>query len=362
MQLGAWILGSLVRRNECKVAIQRYGTTAWGTTTMTHSMPDISVVICAYSDERWHDLLAAIESVRGQSYPAREIIVVIDHNEPLLERLQAHTDGLKVVPNRRIRGLSGARNSGVAIAQGEVIAFLDDDAIASRDWLHWLAASYGENVLGAGGPVEPLWLSGRPAWFPEEFDWVVGCTFKGMPETTTRVGKLIGCNMSFRREVFAKVGGFRNGMGRIGTKPVAGEETEFSIRICQRWPDKSLIYEPRARVQHRVPLARAGWSYFRSRSYCEGVSKALVVQLVGTVDGLATERVYSTRTLPRGVLHGLADLTWRGDTAGLARAATIVAGLGIAMYGYAEAKVAERVRAFKNRIRGIAFSPEDFTI
>ena len=313
-------------------------------------------MICAYSNDRWHDLLAAVESVRSQTNPARELIVVVDHNEPLLERLRAHASDVVAVPNRRTRGLSGARNSGVAVSQSEVIAFLDDDAIAAPDWLQWIAASYDEKVLGVGGPVEPLWLGGRPNWFPEEFDWVVGCTFRGMPETTTRVSKLIGCNMSFRREVFRHVGGFRSGIGRVGTKPVAGEETEFSIRVCQRWPDKALIYEPHARVQHRVPMSRAGWSYFRSRSYCEGLSKALVAQLVGPADALATERVYATRTLPQGVLRGLADLLVRRDPAGAARAATIVAGLGITTYGYLGAKAAEQVRAFKSRS---AFSPED---
>jgi glucosyl-dolichyl phosphate glucuronosyltransferase len=329
---------------------------------MTHTTPSISVVICAYSDKRWGDLVAAVESVRGQSLPAEEIIVVIDHNQPLMERLQAHIPGLKVVPNERTRGLSGARNTGVSIAQGEVIAFLDDDAIASQDWLYWLAASYDDNVLGAGGPVQPLWLAGRPSWFPEEFDWVVGCTFLGMPETTTKVTKLIGCNMSFRREVFAEVGGFRTNMGRVGTKPLAGEETEFSIRVCQRWPEKVLIYEPRANVLHRVPPARANWSYFCARSYGEGTSKALVAQIVGTADGLASERTYTTRTLPRGVVRGLADLPLHRDPSGVARAATIVAGLGITVYGYLEAKVAERLNGIKNRGRTAAFAPEDHAI
>jgi glycosyltransferase involved in cell wall biosynthesis len=333
---------------------------------VTPSTLDISVVICAYSDERRNDLAAAIESVRTQTSPAGEIIVVIDHNESLLESLKAEASSiatnLVVIPNTRTRGLSGARNSGVAAARGDVIAFLDDDAIADPDWLKHLAASYADDVLGVGGPVEPLWLGGRPDWFPEEFDWVVGCTFKGMPDTTTPVSKLIGCNMSFRREVFATVGGFRSGIGRVGTKPIAGEETEFSIRVCQRWPDKILIYEPLAKVKHRVPVARAGWSYFRSRSYCEGISKALVAGMVGTADGLASERSYATRTLPKGVLHGLADLVVRRDPSGVTRSAAIVAGLGITVYGYVEAKVAERVNAFKNRNHKGALSPEDHMI
>ena len=64
----------------------------------------------------------------------------------------------------------GARNSGVTVAQGAVIAFLDDDAIAETNWLEHLAACYTDpHVLGVGGKIEPLWLVTRPAWLPEEF-------------------------------------------------------------------------------------------------------------------------------------------------------------------------------------------------
>ena len=78
------------------------------------------------------------------------------------------------------RGISGARNSGIAAARGAIIAFLDDDAIAAPDWLEQLLAGYSSpNVLGVGGAIEPQWQGGRPRWFPPEFDWVVGCTYLG---------------------------------------------------------------------------------------------------------------------------------------------------------------------------------------
>ncbi len=163
------------------------------------------------------------------------------------------------------------------------------------------------NVIGVGGAIEPVWLEGRPAWFPEEFDWVVGCTYHGMPQTQTGVRNLIGCNMSFRREVFGLVGGFRDGIGRVGTRPVGCEETEICIRINHRWPNRKLLYDPQARVNHRVPPNRATWHYFRTRCFSEGLSKSLVTQYVGSKDGLASERTYTFHTLPRGVLRGAAD-------------------------------------------------------
>src|SRR5437763_462926 len=106
---------------------------------ITDAAPDVSVIICAYTEERWYDLVAAVESIQQQTTPPCEIIVVIDHNTPLLERVQMHLPGVCVIENGEVQGLSGARNSGIAVARGALIAFLDDDAVAEPDWLEWLS-------------------------------------------------------------------------------------------------------------------------------------------------------------------------------------------------------------------------------
>lgn len=121
------------------------------------------------------------------------------------------------VENIESRGLSGARNSGVAVATGAIVAFLDDDAVAEPDWLERLAAHYADpNVIGVGGSVKTDWLHGRPRCFPREFDWVVGCSYRGLPEATSRVRNPIGANMSFRAEVLHRTGGFTSGRDRQG--------------------------------------------------------------------------------------------------------------------------------------------------
>ena len=139
---------------------------------------DISVVICAYTEDRWDQVCAAIESVRAQSLPSHEIVVVVDYNPALYKRLAAAMDDVVLVENREGKGLSGARNTGSAMARGEIIAFLDDDAVAHPDWLKFFSEAY-ENpaVMGVGGLTVPNWQTARPAWMPEEFYWVVGSSY-----------------------------------------------------------------------------------------------------------------------------------------------------------------------------------------
>jgi GT2 family glycosyltransferase len=311
---------------------------------MTETALDVSVVICTYTEERWHDLVAAIESIQQQSIPPREIIVVVDNNTRLLERVQTHIPGIIVIENSEQKGLSGARNSGIAIARGSLIAFLDDDAIAEPDWLVRLSHCCTDpQVLGAGGVVEPLWASKRPAWFPQEFYWVVGCSYRGLSELPRAVRNPYGGCTCIRREVFEAVGGFRNGIGRIGAYPMGGEETELCIRAKRHWPEKLFLYEPQARIHHRIPFHRASWHYFRLRCFAEGLSKALVTWQVGTKDGLASECSYTLRILPNAVIHGMIDGFFGFDLAGFQRSGAIVAGLMITMAGYVIGAIAHLV-------------------
>lgn len=303
----------------------------------------VSVVVCAYTLDRWDDLVAAVTSLQRQSRPPAEIIVVSDHNPHLFERAMAAWPHLTVLENEERQGLSGARNTGVRATKGDIIAFVDDDAAAEPDWLERLATAYDDSdVLGVGGAILPRWETRRPAWFPEEFDWVVGCTYKGMPTTRSRQRNLIGANMSFRRELFDVVGNFQTDMGRIGTRPLGCEETELCIRATQTLAGMHYVYEPLARVHHRVPASRGTWRYFVSRCYSEGLSKAQVSSRVGSDAGLASERTYATRTLPAGVLKGLGDAVLRGRPAGLGRAAAIVLGLAITAAGYGRGLAAKR--------------------
>ncbi|HET8955190.1 MAG TPA: glycosyltransferase [Solirubrobacterales bacterium] len=296
--------------------------------------PTISVVICAYTLDRLDVMGEAIASLRAQTLAPHEVILVVDHAPELLEEARRRWPELKIVANREQQGLSGARNTGVAEADGEVVAFLDDDAMAAPEWLAHLADAYADPaVLGAGGAVHPRWLEQRPGWFPPEFDWVVGCTHSGMPQRAEPVRNLVGANMSFRRAPLVEVGGFSHDLGRVGTLPVGCEETDLSIRVHQRWPESEIRYDPAAEVEHVVPGTRGELRYFLDRCRAEGRSKAVLAGMVGSEDGLSSERSYVRRTLPAGVLRGLRDAA-RGDAGGFSRVAMIFLGLAATSVDY----------------------------
>jgi len=262
----------------------------------------------------------------------------------LLARVERELAGVVAVAADGPRGLSGARNAGVRVARGEVVAFLDDDAIAEPGWLRSLLEPYADpRVAGVGGMIEPLWPGRRPPAMPVEFDWVVGCTYRGVPSTRQPVRNMIGANMSIRHSVLDAIGGFRSDVGRVGTRPAGCEETELCIRARRALPDSRFVFEPRARVRHRVTPERASARYFRARCWSEGLSKAVVARHAGSEDALSTERRYVTTILPSGIARGVRDAVTHRDMAGLVRAAAIVAGVAITTAGYAAGTLQARL-------------------
>ena len=300
----------------------------------------VSVVVCAFTEDRWGDLTDALAALQSQSRRPDEVVLVIDHNDVLrLRSEQAWGSRVAVVANDRGRGLSGARNTGVEAASGSIIAFLDDDAVPEPDWLERLVAPFAEpEVVAVGGAALPRWSSERPRWWPHEFDWIVGCSYRGLPEHGGDVRNVIGAAMAFRAEVFAEGERFSAAVGRVGTAPTGCEETELCIRVRRRRPEARIVFEPTARVLHRVTPARERVSYFARRCLAEGHSKAAVSELVGAHDGLSSERTYVTRTLPSGVARGVGAAVRERDAAGLARAGMIALGLTVTTAGYAHGR------------------------
>lgn len=240
-----------------------------------------SVVISTYAESRLAYALNAIDSVRRQNYRDHEVVLVVDHEGALVEEARRRaTLPTRLVVNPR-PGMANARNFGLAQARGDVVVFLDDDAIAEPDWLARLLTHYRDDrVIGVGGRSVPEWEGEPPRWLPEELYWVLGCTYRGHPSEGGDVRNLLGNNMSFRTSTLRALGGFTLGRARYWqiTSGTA-EETELCLRIRDVVPQARIIYEPHAMVRHLVPASRLRLGYLWQRALGEGVAKARLRRL-----------------------------------------------------------------------------------
>jgi glycosyltransferase involved in cell wall biosynthesis len=253
----------------------------------------VSVIVSTYTKERSRLLFRCLKSLNDQEERPNEIILVLDPDEELISYYKSRiSSDIKIAISTKT-GLSNARNAGLKIANGEIVAFIDDDTIAEKDWLIRLLSDYNDpRVQSVGGSSIPLWEEQKPSWFPEELEWVVGCSYKGRPESKSYVRNLIGCNMSFRKSIFQKIGYFEDTLGRVGNKLAASEETEFCLRILSEIPDSKIVYDPMAKIYHVVPENRAKVTYVIKRSYNEGIAIAVLSRKMGRVRAQSDERTY----------------------------------------------------------------------
>ncbi len=293
---------------------------------------DASVITASYSLARWELTIGAVESVLRQSVLPREIILPVDHNRQLFERLREHWSAtptpvpVRVVESRYAGHLGAAVTTAAQLAASRYLVFLDDDAAAEPAWLERMLAALEEpGVVGVGGAPIPRYAAPRPAWFPHEFDWVFGCAYEGLPTKRAPILHMIGTTMAVRRADFMAIGGIHlNDHG----------DMELSHRLLNQSPHARLLYAPEARVSHFVHPERLTWGYFCRRCFSVNRSKVSAMRELGPAAHLAAERSFAARILTRGVLQDLASVV-RGDPAGLQRAAAIVAGVGLAAAGYA---------------------------
>ncbi len=294
------------------------------------AQPSVSVVICAYTLDRWALLDQAVTSVQRQRRRPDEVIVCIDHNDELLARARERWEDaavpvpVQVVANRYDGHLGSARNTGVEHASGDIVAFLDDDAAASEDWLAALLAPYEDpTVVAVGGAPLPRFGAGRPRWFPEGFQWVFGCAYRGLPTTRAPIAHLIGASMSVRRRALVEIGGFHSD---------DHDDMDLSHRVAHGRPGEQILYEPAAVVSHFVPAHRVTWGYFWRRCFRVNRGKVAAFASMGDAANLRAELAFVARTLTLGSLADLRDVA-RGDPFGLVRLGAAVAGIALAGAG-----------------------------
>ena len=248
----------------------------------------VSVIVCTYSPKMMDHFLECIRSLVNQSYPSVEIVCIVDGNEDYYKRLVKDMDDklkskITLHLNERNLGLLESRNIGVKLADGDVVAFIDDDAIADRRWIEELVKMYRKGAIAVGGKIMPLWLSKRPRWLPEEFYWMIGVTHLGFPEDVREVRNTFGSNLSFKRDVFLELGGFNPAMGGIkGSRILQGGETELCNRMRKRY-GRGVVYNPNAIVYHKIFERRTRFRFLVRRAFWQGYSKAIMKGLTGDI-------------------------------------------------------------------------------
>lgn len=258
----------------------------------------VSVIVPSYSMKNYPNLTDAIDSLLNQSHADIEVVVVIHTSKNLYEEIvKAYVtqNKVKVVFSERSLGAAAARNVGIGVAHGDILAFIDDDAVADKKWVENLINTYQElDAIAVGGKILPIWLPSKPAYLPGELYWLVGVTHKGFAEDKlVEIRNAFGPNMSFKKEVFEQVGLFNENLGfsKQGTSYIQAEETEFSLRMTSKFGVR-VIYNPEAIVHHKIPVSKAGLKLMLKRSFYQGYSKVLLQKLRPSQNSISTEKSY----------------------------------------------------------------------
>ncbi len=258
--------------------------------------PRMSVVICSYNGER--TIRDTLDGVARLEYPEVEVIVVDDGSTDATAQIAAEY-AFRVVstPNR---GLSAARNLGLEMATGEIVAYIDDDAWPDPQWLSFLAATFmSSDHVGVGGPN-----------LAPPTDGAVADAVAHAPGGPTHVlladqeaDHIPGCNCAFRRDALLAIGGFDP------VFRVAGDDVDVCWRLRDRgW---TLGFHAAAVVWHRRRGSLAAY-WKQQRGY--GKAEALLERKWPArynVAGHATwgGRVYGhglpAALLPRRLYQGL---------------------------------------------------------
>ncbi|WP_200531425.1 glucosyl-dolichyl phosphate glucuronosyltransferase [Halorubrum sp. LN27] len=239
----------------------------------------VSVVVCTYTLDRYDDFSEAVESLLRQTYDPIEIILVSDGNEAVADRMSeefGHFDSVCVHCTEENRGISYSRTRGAELATGELVAFLDDDAIATHDWIETLVQTYeSTDAYAVGGRLDPQWLAGEPSFLPEEFYWLIGCTERGFADHLEEVRNTYGSNIAFNREVFLDVGGYDEETGRKGDSHVQAHEAPACIRMQQQY-GRGVVYNDEAIVYHKIFEYRTQFRWLLGRAFWQGYSKRVM--------------------------------------------------------------------------------------
>lgn len=276
--------------------------------------PMFFVVVCTYDTRRISDLDDCVRSLLSESYKDLEVIVVVDHNKELfdiLSRKYSDMQSVRVILNDSSqKGQAACMNYGVLQSRGEIVCFIDDDAIADENWLLELLRVYNDKeVYGVGGNILPLWLCEKPDFLPEEAFWLIGSTMSLYPQELIEVRNVWSSNVSFSREVFKRVGMFSPFFGEKGSRLFQAEDADFGVR-CSTILGKGILFNPSAIVHHKIYPDRVRMRNLMVRAFEQGVAKSLIFRLYGDSSKLSTESDYLKSLLFRTIPKYVKQVFW----------------------------------------------------
>ena len=239
----------------------------------------ISAIVCTLN--RSHYLRKAIQSLLDQTLPREEYEIVVVDNGSTDDTAEMVHKEFSHMPNlyyfsEPVLGLSQARNTGWRSANGEYVAFLDDDAIASPHWLEKILDVF-ETVKPqpgcVGGKVEPVWEAPRPQWLSDSMaPYLTIVSWLDIPTTLGGNQWLAGANMAFPRNLLESVGGFNSTVGRSGDRLLSNEEILLQKQLIEK--GHHCFYHPAVYVDHHIPRYRLSKGWFFRRVFWQGVCDA----------------------------------------------------------------------------------------
>jgi len=230
---------------------------------------DASIIVCTYNRaESLRDTLRALRAQETAASRDWEVIIVDnnskDNTRKVVEEAQCEWPSLRY-EFEPAQGLSHARNHGIAVAQGDVLLFTDDDVLPEPDWLDATLLGLEKHRADAcGGFVAPIWETPPPAWLTERFYGFLAIRTDrtdDYPITQAGPPPPFGANMAMKREVFDRVGLFDTNRGRKGTVLASGEDGELFERVLAA--GFTTVFLGRSRVHHKVESFRVTKRYFR---------------------------------------------------------------------------------------------------
>ena len=228
----------------------------------------LSVVICSYNRRDY--ITGAMDSLYRQTLDKADYeVIVVDNNSKddtetrCREYIGTHPEGRFLYLSESRQGASFARNTGAALAQGEFLVFMDDDAVAAPDFLENIISFFRTHpgAGGMGGRIIPRYIPGEPRWMSHYVSSLVG-NFDYSPVTVefAPLRYPLESNMVVRKADFDSVGGFNTDLpGVKGTLRIGGEGKEFFYKL--KGLGRTIWYDPDVRVEHVVEVKKLTREY-----------------------------------------------------------------------------------------------------